>query len=55
MRGVQKTSKIRCEGTRDEMNKQQRRTKGEIRQGARTMTTNRREERFSRGNGKNKR
>jgi hypothetical protein len=55
MRGVQKTSKIRREGTRDEVNRQQRRRKGEMRHGAGMMTTNRRKWSFSGANGKNKR
>jgi hypothetical protein len=55
MRGVQKTSKIAREETRDEINRQQRRRKGEIGHGAGAMTTNRRKGRFSAGDGKNKR
>jgi hypothetical protein len=39
MRGVQKTSKIRREGTRNEINRQERRWKGEMRHGAATMAT----------------
>jgi hypothetical protein len=54
MRRVQKTSKIRREGTRDEVKKQQRRRKGEMRHSAWTMTTNRRKGGFSGANGKNK-
>jgi hypothetical protein len=41
MKGVQKTSRMRREGTTDEINRQQRRRKGEMRHGAGMMTTNR--------------
>jgi hypothetical protein len=55
MRGVRKISKIRREGTRDEINRQQRRRKGEMGHGAGVKTTNGRKGRFSGANSKKKR